>query len=255
MTRLVPDETNFGHRAPAVEALIDIRVEGSVDVEALRLLSDDLAEQLPELQTQFELRQRLAFAEDGPTSQVERQGVRGFLRKNSDAVVQLRRDGFTYSKLAPYTRWHDVCAAAQAHWVRYVEKARPERIVRLAVRYINHIRPPDGWVGSAEWLQIAVAMPSIPGIPSQPRDFFVRLNQPHPTANHQATVTVASALDADQRRVLLFDIDVHHQGVFAPADEQIWEILAELRDFKNDIFFGSITTATRRLLNNGTAHG
>lgn len=248
MARLIQDDTNFGDRAPAVEALIDIRIEGSIDLDDLRELSDSLSVDFPEVQTQFEFRGKLEFRKNEATSLVEHQGIRGFLRKNAESVVQLRRDGFTYSKLAPYTRWDAVSAAARDYWSQYVERAKPERVRRLAVRYINHIHPPKGWQGSAEWLHIAVSMPDVPGIPREPADFFIRVLQPHPTEKHAANVTVATVKDDEERRILLFDIDVFQDADLACDDIAIWKILADQRDYKNDIFFGSITARTRELL-------
>jgi uncharacterized protein (TIGR04255 family) len=248
VARLVPDDTNFGDRAPATEALIDVRIEGVIDQQALESLSGEFAAEYPEEQPLIEWIGK--FEIGAPQPLLEHGGVRGFLRRNAvnQSVVQFRRDGFTFSKLKPYTSWQDVSAMARPLWARYVEIARPEAIVRMAVRYINHIRPPVGWASSIEWLSIRTVSPQIPGIDSQPSDFFIRILQKHPSAEYVATITVATIAEAENQRALLLDIDAAHSARLPPDDPSLWSILNDLRDYKNDIFFGTITQKTRELL-------
>jgi hypothetical protein len=47
VVRLVRDDTNFGDRAPATEALIDIRVGGGIEQHDLEALSAELAADFP----------------------------------------------------------------------------------------------------------------------------------------------------------------------------------------------------------------
>ncbi len=248
MARLVPDDTNFGDAAPATEALIDIRIEGVIDQQALESLSVEVADEYPEEQPLIEWIGKFEIGATQP--RLEHGGVRGFLRRNalSQSVVQFRRDGFTFSKLKPYTSWQDVSSMARPLWERYVDVARPDAIVRMAVRYINHIRPPAGWAASSEWLSIRTVSPQIPGVDSQPSDFFIRILQKHPSAEHVATITVATVAEAESQRALLLDIDAAHSARLPPDDPSLWSILNELRDYKNDIFFGTITQKTRELL-------
>jgi uncharacterized protein (TIGR04255 family) len=248
VTRLVPDDTNFGDGAPATEALIDVRIEGAIEQQALEALSRELAADYPEEQPLIEWIGKFEVGATQPL--LEHGGVRGFLRRNAQkqSVVQFRRDGFTFSKLRPYTSWQDVSALARPLWKRYVEVARPDAILRIAVRYINHIRPPSGWTASTEWLSIRTVSPQIPGIDPQPSDFFIRILQKHPSAEHIATITVATVAEAESQRALLLDIDAAHSVRLQPDDPSLWSILNDLRDYKNDIFFGTITQKTRELL-------
>jgi uncharacterized protein (TIGR04255 family) len=43
------------------------------------------------------------------------------------------------------------------------------------------------------------------------------------------------------------DIDVFREVSLEPDSEKIWEILEELRNIKNNIFFKSITQKTKEL--------
>jgi uncharacterized protein (TIGR04255 family) len=251
VVRLVKDDTNFGDQAPATEGLIDIRVGGTIALEDLERLSEDLSAEFPAEQPLIHWVGTFELRSSASVPQLDR-GVRGFLRRDNEnqAVVQLRRDGFTFSKLRPYTSWEDVSYKARALWQRYVDLAKPGQITRLAVRYINHIYPPEGWSQANEWLSIHATSPHIPGMPAQPADFHIRMLQRHPTAPHIATITVATVSDPHGQRALLFDIDVVHETAANIDDDTAWAVLADLRDFKNDIFFATITSKTRELLSN-----
>jgi uncharacterized protein (TIGR04255 family) len=247
VARLVPDETNFGDSAPATEALVDIRVDGSVENSALAELSAELAGTYP---IEHPLIEWTGTLKDDEEAVMENRVVRGFLRRNDDtrSVVQLRRDGFTFSKLHPYTSWEQIRAIAREHWERYAAVAKPTKVVRLAVRYINHLRPPSGWTTSTDWLSIHATSARLPGGSDTPQDFFVRILERHPRQPYMATVTVATVQDSPGQRALLFDIDTACENEFAADDSAVWSVLDNLRDFKNDIFFSSITSKTRELL-------
>jgi uncharacterized protein (TIGR04255 family) len=51
-------------------------------------------------------------------------------------------DGFSASKLAPYTDWHDLRTQARDLWAKYRKATDPVLITRLALRYINRIDIP-----------------------------------------------------------------------------------------------------------------
>src|SRR5258708_20692263 len=57
-------------------------------------------------------------------------------------VAQFRIDGFTFSKLEPYTTWEEVFAEASRLWQLYVAKAQPPEGIRVAGRDINRLRVP-----------------------------------------------------------------------------------------------------------------
>jgi uncharacterized protein (TIGR04255 family) len=187
-----------------------------------------------------------------PSTEVSRkQAIRGYLRRSADGAcaIQVRVDGFTYSKLPPYSAWPDVRRQAFELWTLYLEAAQPDAVVRVAVRYINRIVPPAGWASAADWITITPGAPRVPGLAAEAQDFVMRTVLPHPVEAYKGTVTVATVVNpsVDNRRGLLLDIDVAKDVELAPGATAIWDVLDNLRDFKNDIFFGVITEKTREL--------
>jgi uncharacterized protein (TIGR04255 family) len=63
-----------------------------------------------------------------------------FISADKSAVVQARRDGFSFSKLPPYQDWEEWQPEARRLWQRYKAIVAPDRITRVAVRYINRVR-------------------------------------------------------------------------------------------------------------------
>jgi uncharacterized protein (TIGR04255 family) len=44
---------------------------------------------------------------------------------------------------------------------------------------------------------------------------------------------------------LIFDVSVVHEANYSSEDPIIWDIFEKLREFKNEVFFNSITDKTR----------
>jgi hypothetical protein len=79
--------------------------------------------------------------------------------------------------------------------------------------------------------------------------FFMRLEIQEPERGFLGIVTeTIEPQSSDGRHLpLIFDIDVIREAVFDPASPSVWETLELLRDFKNELSFGSITDKTKEL--------
>lgn len=72
----------------------------------------------------------------------------------------------------------------------------------------------------------------------------VAMRHPHdPTIVALATLGSAPARPGVQESPFLFDIDVWKEGS-GPADASVWGVLEDLHEYRNDVFFGSLTAAT-----------
>jgi uncharacterized protein (TIGR04255 family) len=251
--RLIPDHEDFGDRAPITEALIDIRVVPRGDLRLPQLLTvrgmdDALGFGEPQVQEKVEVHLR-GGDEPGFTHQ---QAMRGYLLRSSDQLhaLQLQRDGFTFSRLRPYETWANLKASADPYWRRYLDVARPERVTRVAVRYINQFDLPGDAIALGDWFntypQLAYGKLSLPL-----QNFLMRLEVKHPDSDELAIVTFASrGPPRDGAATLLLDIDVAKQVDLAPDDPTIWQQhLESLQEFRNDVFFGSITQKLKERLN------
>src|SRR6266545_2146662 len=139
-------QTEYPHlsKAPIVEAVIDFRVKLPSDfkLDAFQPLRTQLAKGYPGFEEQ-QIVQQMIKQEPGSAAEVSTRfsGIHGYRLLSTDGknVVQLRRDGFTFSRLNPYTNWDEVFAEAWRLWVLYVEASEPLEVSRIAVALIFDI--------------------------------------------------------------------------------------------------------------------
>jgi uncharacterized protein (TIGR04255 family) len=239
-------------RAPITEAIIDFRVKARKDLDPQAFLSlrAELAGVFPEVEerrgveTTFQL-----VVSEGLTPQTRDLGLHAVFYKSADAknVAQFRVDGFTFNRLKPYTSWAQILPLALWLWRRYAETARPELVTRIALRYINHIRLPSTLRSFETYL---TAPPRIPReLPQTISGFLSRVVLHDVQAELAATLT--QALEGDlttTTSTVILDIDAYRVADLQPADRGIDDTLRALHDFKNRIFFSSVTEETVSLL-------
>lgn len=228
--------------APIVEAAIDFRVlqRDGTTADTFAGLQPLLGSQysqavlLHSVEARFGLEQGKSIAPTATTSAI------GWQYRAGSLVAQFRVDGFTFSKLEPYTTWDEVFAEASRLWQLYVTKAHPAEVIRVAVRYINRLRIPV----PAELREYLEAPPTLPPpSPQRLRQFLCRIAVDDPVRDASAVVVQASeALIGQQAIVLLIDIDAFKDDLsLGPTDPSLHETFMQLRDLKNEIFFASIT--------------
>jgi uncharacterized protein (TIGR04255 family) len=252
MRPLVGHRRDFGDKAPITEALIDIQVTTPDDLELDKLREFDSLwpGRFPtsRLQTRFESQIRV---EGNPTSPsvTTQHAVRGFalFTAEPDRVVQIRRDGFSFSKLHPYDSWDSLRREALELWSRYKEVARPTIVRRLAVRYINRFPLPSERVELHEWFNLH---PKSPDPLGPMEEFLLRMVVRHPERPEYRAITTQATLPPgpDGRHAIVLDIDVFTVVELEPESDRIWQTLDDLRVFKNDVFFGIITKKSEESL-------
>jgi uncharacterized protein (TIGR04255 family) len=232
-------------RAPVVEGLIDLRVERSqvVTLDALRGCADGLAADFP---ARDELRQFMGqfsvSPEGGQSFAAQAPAPMGLILRSADGkwVVQFRLDGFTLSRLEPYTSWNELKRRAKELWSRYAAVAQPQKIVRVAVRFINRIPLPQGESFDKTFtttFNIAASLPQAVA------SFLLRVVIP--MESEEAIAIVTQALPENSQDCT-FDLDAFAAAPDGLSDSDAWSKLEQLRDVKNRLFFESLTPDARR---------
>jgi uncharacterized protein (TIGR04255 family) len=240
--------------APIMEAVIEVRimpVESFKD-EGLKELGESLRAEFPK---QVEMRRvEMGFALGaGPEQQANFSthntpfGLR--LSKDKDSrVLQVRRDGFAYSHLAPYTDWATFRGEAYPLWERYRRVAAAGALARCGLRYINRIDIPGEKVEIEDYFAL---YPKIPSAMPNPdiAGMLMNLTMPQPDLECGATVTQALAGPAKKGHVsVILDIDLFRENLVKWSDSDVWSYFDKLRHRKNEMFEGCITDRTRELI-------
>ncbi len=239
-------------RAPIAEAVLDVRVE-ELEPASLSRIGTFADVSYP---TREESVLSSAEIETGPLGVATRsvQKMNGFrLTSEGDTqIVQMRSDGFTFSRLSPYEDWKAFYTEARRLWLAYVDLAEQLTLNRAALRYINQIQVPAGDVKIDDYLR---TRPEIsPDMPSSTSGFFMSLDIPLPDFDATARI-VETVLDDDGRDKgprLVLDVDVYRpmeRMQFTSESEmnELDAMFGELRNAKNLVFEASITDKSRGL--------
>jgi uncharacterized protein (TIGR04255 family) len=238
-------------RAPIVEAALAITVTlpSTVDQEKLASLQERLGDRYPTKHVsmswtgQFEVRPGAApetKTSSGPLGYV-------FTSKDGKQVVQARKDAFVFSRLHPYKDWETFSKEARELWGHYVAVAKPEKVNRLELRYINRIELPLPLNDLKEYL---LTGPEIaPDLPQRMAGFFFQVVIPLEQVEALATITETVLANEATKDVLpvVLDIDVFRNGVFPAATDKLWPLFNPLHDAKNLLFFKSLTPKAKEL--------
>jgi uncharacterized protein (TIGR04255 family) len=234
-------------KAPIAEAVIDFRVKLPSDfkLDAFQPVRTELAREYPRFEEQ-RIVEQMFKQELGSAAEVSTRfsGIHGYRLLSNDGknVVQLRRDGFTFSRLNPYTSWDEVFAEAWRQWCLYVEIAKPTEVSRIAVRYINRMVLPLPFTTPEEYLK-APPM-TTEGWPMEMTSFLSRVGMYEPESD--ISVNVIQALEPqispEDPVALILDIDAYQEISLPPSDGTIKERFGKLRLMKNRVFFSGLTT-------------
>lgn len=236
--------------APITEAALDIRVRlaREVTTDSLENLKDDGYPKLKQRPVHMQV-QIVPVAGDGPRGAETINTPLGFTYESADGkqVFQVRTDGFTLNRLAPYQNWNLFAGEARRLWKKYKEFAQPEYIELLGLNYINHIFVPEG-TDLSNHLRIYIEVS--PELPQMLNTFAMSFQATWP-GEEQILVFVSQAIGPMIKQgfvtiVLSIQAFKPLQRSAANVDEEeMWMLLGKLREVKNAVFEGCITDTVR----------
>jgi uncharacterized protein (TIGR04255 family) len=240
------------NKAPITEAIIDFRVKlpSGFKVESFLELKNTIGGRFPKVEERklFSSQFGIKKGEPQPPSS-KYHGVHGyFFRPEADKkVAQFRIDGFTFSRLKPYTYWEELIGEAKELWGMYGGIAQPEAVTRLAVRYINHINIPLPIDDLSVYFTASPIIPdNIQGVISGFLSKVVVYDQEMDVATN-IVQALEKSTKPDRHITVVLDIDSYKTGDFNVSNGEMWDIFANLHNIKNQVFFNSITEETARL--------
>jgi len=240
-------------RAPIVEAVIDIRARASkvLEEEILRSRLEKELQGYLFLDSQRMLRYQVKVEAGKPSGQaVEDLGWKGIRFRSLDEkhIVQFNRDGFVFSRMAPYIDWSQFTAEGMNLWNTFKGLSQPLDIHRIGLRFINRIVLPPREASFEDYIQPAPEPPKELDLPFMGYMHQDTLSVPgHPYAiNIIRTVQLPQMIDVEGVALIL-DIDVFTVQGFDPAQARIESRLEDMRWLKDKVFFGSITEKAKEM--------
>lgn len=231
-------------RPPLREAIIDVRVtpDEALRQEGLNAARDLTAKAYPKVQEQWLFEGQVHLGEEAELAPESRKRFNGLIFRSDDETraVQFRVDGFTFSRLAPYTDWEEVFPEAMQLWNFYIDVTKPRYVTRLATRYINAI----GLALPLNLGEYFTAPPSIPpSVDLELAGFLTRTTNRDPRTDCWVHITQAlEEVVIDERVTVVLDIDAFKNVHLTSFDEEeILDVFSQLREIKNKVFFKSIS--------------
>ena len=234
-------------RPPITEALIDFRVDGAQAAthDLIEGLAAKLSSEYPQTRGHRSSETSLEVREGrGPATIARELDSEGAVLVSCDdkLIAQFRPAGFTLNRLRPYTSWEEIYPEALRLWEEYLAVFQPKRVMRVAVRYINHVHLPAGELHLADYLSAPISVPH--DLPAKMTSFLNSVVLYDKATGCSARVTQSLEPKSPSGSVLLLDIDAYRAGDWSVGDDSIRSTLESLRVLKNSAFFGCLTPKT-----------
>lgn len=235
------------HKAPIIEALIDIQV---VLVPTLSL--DELVNRIPEeITAEFPRREERRKIESscGHTNgkfqfSAGDHGTAGVVLRDNEKTkaLQVRLDGFGFSHLQPYSDFPTFEAEARKFWNMYRGFAGVSQIRRITLLYINILESSKKNASLQELKKLLKSVPDISDLGDK-QTFNSRIRIGHTDAAINAIITQETIQNVKTEATgIQFQIAAFKQFSASPNEDELWDAVEQLREFKNDIFFDLVTS-------------
>lgn len=239
--------------APIVEAVLDIDCDTPPDVELADLEDaayERFGDRYPQARKQFSQEVQLQSKPEGLSSLSTRHALQAlqFLTEDEKQLVQLRAQGFSFNRLAPYSSLDDYLPEIERTWRRYGEVAAPVTTRAVRLRYINRIALPmeDGTVDLDGFLEIAPRSAAEESLSLT--GFLIQQNAFEKESHHHVSLTLRSQSPENKTLPIILDIAVSHPLEIAPSDwDAIYETVQSLRRLKNRVFRNTLTERCMQL--------
>ena len=154
---------------PIIEAVLDIDCDMPPDLDIAKLepvAFPRLKDQYPEISNLY--RQQITAKLDAP----EKASIQGsieairFLHKDKKQIVQLRREGFSFNRLAPYEGFDAYQAEIERVWKIFLPLVKPRQVKGIKLRFINRILLPtaDNNLNLIDYMSVGSSLPEAAGL-------------------------------------------------------------------------------------------
>lgn len=247
----MPSQYKTFNNAPITEALLDFKVLPSEDIsiQDLEKYFEIVKDRFPnkKIKAHGEINFEIKIGEEPKMNSST--SPKGLILSSNDGkkIIQISADEFTFNKLKPYDNWDSFSTEAAELWLLFLKLFKPKTVSRIGLRYINLIELPRVNEDLKEYI---TTLPEISQeLPQSMLEFFMRIVIPDKETNNIGIIieTVDTKKITDRIFPFIFDIDVYRKIDPSVSISDLWEIVESLRDFKNQIFFNSVTEKTQNL--------
>lgn len=230
-------------KAPIREAIIAIQVHDLPDsiIEELRKLPQGVRDTYPK-STQISLSQFVGEISPQRTAASAHQRSLGLQFNSTDSkqLFQVRLNGFSFHRLAPYESWKPFRDEACKLWGLYRKFVGPVKIVNFSVRYVNAlVVPAPGLL--EDHIRVYPQLP--PEIPQMLRNYYIRLDLPlEDEGSGDGILTMTQTLlpsEPGTSSILLDNLFMY--AALDVPDDILWKRIDAVQAVKNRVFLATLT--------------
>ena len=233
--------------APIVEAVLDIDCDSppGFDLDSLEEPARKrFRDRYPKFRRRLLHELEFAMKAEALSKLATRQTVQAlqFLHDDERQLVQVRTQGFSFNRLAPYSSLDDYLPEIELTWRLYVEMATPVETQIVRLRYINRILLPmeAGTVDLDEFLKTGPRLADEEAL--ELNDFLIRHAAVEKDTGHQVNLVLTAQAPENEKLPVILDIGVAHPLREEPGNwPAIRQTIDSLRRLKNRIFLNTLT--------------
>lgn len=230
-----------------MEAIVDIDCDfaPAFDIQAVQEPAKAAyVDRYPTVRNRFLREVTIQQKAEGEIDPSFRQGLRGYmyLQEDGKQLIQVRTNGFSFNRLAPYSSFDDYLPEIIRTWGLFRDVTKPVQVNVIRLRYINRIELPitDGKVELEDFFKVA------PKLPEEDRlsftGFLNRYDAVEDDTGFQVSVVLATEPPQAHLRPLIFDNAATAVNPIDPSDlSRIEAILRALRALKNRVFRNTLS--------------
>ncbi len=232
---------------PIIEAVLDIDCElpPSFDIRSVEEAArKTLAKSYPKLRPIVVQDHRVETTPDNRMKYSVEGGLQGFqfLKSDEKQLVQLRSQGFSFNRLAPYSSLDDYLPQIKKLWLQYLKIATPVTVRSIRLRYINRILIPTDTHG----VKLEDYILNGPRLADPERltltGFLDQYSAIDKKSGHQTNSVLTLQPIVDDKLPVIFDNGVT-SSESGDVDDWNWirSTILDLRELKNHIFLRTVT--------------
>jgi uncharacterized protein (TIGR04255 family) len=233
--------------APIVEVILDIDCDlpPAFQLDAAEAeIHATVRDAYPKMRRQLIQEHKFSLQGDAPPDFCVRRGLQALQCLTSDEkqIIQFRAAGFSFNRLAPYSRLDDYLPEIHRSWELFRGIAKPVLIRKIGLRTINKIPLPlvEGKVKLEDYIE------TCPRLPDEDSLTFLGFLNHHmaaePSTGNRVNIVLMTMEPEPAHLPLILDIDAFRAGQIDPSSwPGMLEILMSIRDLKNRVFRNSLT--------------
>lgn len=233
-------------KAPIVEAILDIDCDlpPDVTIESLeKPARDSFRDAYPKFRIRHELQHHFEVKGDQGHKSSTSQDISGymFLHEDEKQLVQVRAQGFSFNRLAPYSTLDDYMPEIERTWHSFAEFTKPIKVTRVRLRYINRINLPLGQesLDLDEYLKLGPRLPDEQGLLL--KGFLNQYQAIDKQSGHEVKAILTAQKPEQDILPIIFDVTTASGSSLNPKEwGEIMASIQSLRQLKNDIFYKTL---------------